>query len=113
MDDVTVLGIGASEVFERTIVDGPRGRAYARVSLWPEPLGWVLTDIVVPLAHQQQGHGSELLREVTTWADRNARELTLSPAPEGGWMDYAEIIAWYERHGFSWDDDQILRRTPR
>ena len=104
---------GLSEkTFNLTAEDGTIPYAYARICKWPEPLGWVLTDVVVNHRHQGKGYGSHLMRLATEWADRHQVELTVLPAPVGGWMDYDEIVAWYERWGFTWNNE-LLKRTFR
>lgn len=86
-----------------------RGRAYARLSHWPDPLGWALTDIFVPWNDQGKGIGRDLMREVLEWADSQNVDVCLSIAPSGGKMDHEALEAWYRRVGFEWDS-HILRR---
>lgn len=92
--------------------DGPR-RAYARICLWPDPLGWVLTDISVPFDEQARGYGSNLLQQVADFADAQSIDITLEPQPAGGWMDVEDLIAWYGRWGFRYDEEGLLRRKPK
>lgn len=85
--------------------------AYVRIAEWMEPLGWTLTDIVVPPKHQGQGHGRRLMKLALDWADHNGITLCITVAPTGP-LDYDALDAWYRRLGFQPDRHDILRRKP-
>lgn len=90
-------------------VEVGKTRAYARLAYWFEPLNWTLTDIHVPMTYQGQGVGSKLLRMVTSYADEEGIDIRLNVQPGGGWMNYEELVQWYNRHGFVWEDSIMTR----
>lgn len=95
------------------IFDHPLCRtAYVRMAHWPDPLGWTLTDVAVPIKHQGKGFGRELMQRALAWADENDVTLCITIAPTGI-LDYEALEAWYQRLGFVYDELGILRRSPR
>jgi len=61
-----------------------------------------------------RGHGTALLAEVHTWADRYRRHLYAAVLPldeEHGGLDATSLHAWYQRHGWIrlGDSDLIVR----
>lgn len=91
-------------------IEGNR-RSYVRLSRWPDPLGWTLTDIVVDIRHQGKGYGRALMKEALDHADRAGLEVALVVAPVGG-LPYEAVDAWYRRLGFTEDDIGMMRRQP-
>ena len=89
-------------------VEAGKGRAYARLAYWFEPLHWTLTDIFVPYGQQGNGIGSQLLRMVVNHADEEGLDICLSVQPEGG-LSYEKLVEWYARYGFIWEDG-IMKR---
>lgn len=61
--------------------------------------GMVLTRINVPIRYRGKGIGSRLLCRVLDDADREKVTLYLELLPSGG-LSYADLKAWYQRHGF-------------
>ena len=74
-------------------------------------LGLMMTRINVPRQHRGQGHGSALLKRVCEEADKDQVTLFLEVLPSGP-LDYDQLVAWYERHGFKYHRG-IYRRRPQ
>jgi GNAT superfamily N-acetyltransferase len=62
-------------------------------------LGFIITRINVPRAFRGQGEGRELLKQITSDADKEGRRLFLEISPSDG-LSFHELEAWYMRAGF-------------
>ncbi|AEW94080.1 hypothetical protein SCATT_17090 [Streptantibioticus cattleyicolor NRRL 8057 = DSM 46488] len=75
-----------------------------------------MTEVVTLPRFRGRGWASELLREVCSEADREGVELVLKVETSPGGLTEAELLAWYQRHGFtpvSADPEGLtLRRRP-
>lgn len=75
------------------------------------PSGYI-SNMVTHYDHRGEGHGTDLLQEITNNADAAGQELLLNAR--------ADLHPWYGRHGFTVDPEGFalgglpqLRRPPR
>lgn len=61
--------------------------------------GLLLTRINVPKASRGQGHARALLERILDDADRERVTIFLEISPSDG-LNFAQLEAWYLRHGF-------------
>lgn len=87
------------------------GEVRAIADLVPYLDGMLLTRINVPEKSRQKGYGSRLLRNILNEADRTQTKLYLAPS-SSGWMTNPQLSRWYNRHGFVWAGE-IMLRNPR
>lgn len=73
--------------------------------------GRIITRINTPAKHRGQGIAGRLLRQIIVDADALGIDLWLEIAPSDG-LDYDQLRAWYERHGFR-DVGGIFKRKHR
>lgn len=74
--------------------------------------GWTITRINVPEGYRGHGYGSQLLRIVLQDADEKGLPLYLEPQGSGP-LGYDELVAWYERYGFTkWRYGYLRRPKP-
>ena len=76
-----------------------------------DPNLYLVTRINVPTASRAKGFGSKLLREIIEDADREGTTLEIHPVPSGG-MTRKELISWYRRHGFQWEQSRASPGDP-
>ena len=74
--------------------------------------GQIITRINVPASHRGQGIARRLLRRATDLADVLGTTLWLEVSPSDG-LGFAELEAWYHRHGFVRSGTGLLRRKPQ
>ena len=65
-----------------------------------------------------KGHGSKALRKLCELADKHKISISGQCAPcslDGAGLDWNQLTAWYERHGFKFDSSGIdmCRKPPR
>ncbi len=72
---------------------------------------WTITRINVPKLHRGQGWGHTMLLRVLRDADEDQVALQLEINPSDG-LDFKELRAWYERHGFREMQSGYFRRAP-
>jgi GNAT superfamily N-acetyltransferase len=72
--------------------------------------GWIITRINVPPAHRGKGLARALLAECLRTADDTKTTLWLEIAESDG-LSFAQLEAWYLRHGFK-NLGGIYRRRP-
>ena len=63
----------------------------------------LISRINVPVRSRGRGLASKMLKEILRDADAMGITLILEPVPSGG-LDYEQLVAWYQRHGFMWVD---------
>lgn len=95
----------------KTCYANERSRAIADLILVEEKV-YLLTRINVPKSHRGLGYARLLLKMITTDADADGVTLLLEVAPSDG-LDYAQLSAWYERHGFMPVGGILMRREPQ
>lgn len=79
-------------------IDGDEG-SYAELLVAPELIGgYILHTIYVPPAARGKGHGADLLQRVLTSVPEDL-PITLAAVPDKDCP--IDVIAWYERHGFT------------
>jgi hypothetical protein len=59
----------------------------------------------------EKGRASEVLKTLTSWADKNNERLVLMPSASGD-LKQPNLIAWYERNGFVQRADGAMERNP-
>lgn len=59
----------------------------------------------------QKGRASDTLKALIKWADENNERLVLTPAASGD-LKQVELVAWYERNGFTRAADGAMERNP-
>lgn len=72
---------------------------------------WTITRINIPYVHRGNGYGSALLKRILADADKEQAVLQLEVFPTGA-LNYAELVAWYERNGFVMQATGYMRRPP-
>jgi ribosomal protein S18 acetylase RimI-like enzyme len=90
---------------------GHRATATAHLRAGMEGTWW-LTNLHVPVGYRGEGYGRALLERVCEDADYYDVALRLDARPSGG-LDYAALVAWYERCGFVQDNDGYYTREPQ
>jgi ribosomal protein S18 acetylase RimI-like enzyme len=73
--------------------------------------GAVITRINVPVLFRCRGLGRLLLGRILLDADAEHVTLFLEICPSDG-LDYNQLAAWYERHGFVEQPSGLFRRLP-
>jgi len=74
--------------------------------------GYMIHRINVPQKHSRRGHGSKLLHQVVTDADKEGAKLYLGILASGE-MEYDDLERWYEKNGFvSVSDEGMYIREP-
>lgn len=58
-----------------------------------------LSRIVIPEDGRQSGRGTEVMQEITKWADESGKKLALTPSADFG-GNKARLIGFYKRFGF-------------
>lgn len=74
--------------------------------------GVEINRINVPVKYRRQGVGNRLLQKVTSDADAKSYVLFLTINPYGE-MSYAQLEAWYMRHGFVRGAHKVYHRLPK
>jgi len=72
---------------------------------------WTITRINIPHMYRGNGYGSALLRRILKDADLECVTLQLEVFPTGP-LNYAELLAWYERYGFVLQPSGYMLRRP-
>jgi len=63
--------------------------------------GLLMTRLLVPRGLRRQGYGNKLLKRVCIAADASETIIYVQPSPyPDSPLQFAELVAWYERHGF-------------
>ena len=62
----------------------------------------------LPPAMRRQGYGTQFMEELTTIADRNNLQITLTPTPMFG-TPMEGLLSFYETHGFRLQGTQMVR----
>jgi len=66
-------------------------------------------DVWVDPRHRGNGLASEMLQELTEWADRNGQRATLTIDPRGDGLTADQLREWYGRYGFAARNSTSLR----
>ena len=77
----------------------------------PNRVGAVMLTGLDRQAGGQAGRASEVVKELTDWADKNNEKLVLTPAASGE-LKQPDLIKWYERNGFTQMPDGAMEREP-
>lgn len=73
----------------------------------------MISRINVPMPARGLGVGTKLLRQILDDADAERVTLVLGPSPSDG-LDFDQLVAWYQRHGFSWTrSGAMMERLPQ
>ena len=74
------------------------------IEIW---LGWrrslrviELSGFIVPKSMRNQGVGSQVMEEVTSFADQNSLKIVLYPSSDLGGSSKSRLIKFYKRFGF-------------
>ena len=59
--------------------------------------------VVAVKRHMKGPSASDVLRPVCAWADGMNEPLRLHPLAVQGGLDQQQLVAWYQRHGFTRD----------
>jgi GNAT superfamily N-acetyltransferase len=73
---------------------------------------WTVTRINIPKEERGNGYGTALLKRILADADEEGVSLSLEPSPSGG-LNYAQLVAWYRRHGFRMTVHGYMIRRPQ
>lgn len=83
-----------------------------------DPAYYLVTRINVPRESRNRGLGTKILTEILSDADMEGVTLEIHPMSSGG-LSRAQLITWYKRHGFRWEQDyyshdpvKVLVRKP-
>lgn len=63
--------------------------------------GFLITRVNVPFLYRRKGHGTSLLLECLTDADKTGTSLMLIPLSSDERLSYDALAAWYRKHGFT------------
>ena len=78
---------------------------------------WRISRINVPEKYRTLGHGAKILDMILIDADKEGVTLTLEPVATGRpgvGLSQAQLVKWYERHGFKWHESKrFMYRWPR
>lgn len=78
----------------------------------PERVGAVLLQNIDRVAGGKPGRATDVLRQITDWADSNNKPLVLMPSGDiAGSRN--ELIKWYGRNGFVVEPDGAMVRQPK
>lgn len=72
----------------------------------------MLTRINVPIPYRGRGIARSLLKEILADADRDGVTIHLCVSASGG-LTEPQLIAWYERHGFTKRNCLVYERLPK
>ena len=81
---------------------GQGGGANLVTSVDLAPHSVAITRIFVPYDLRGQGIGSQMLNMVIADADSSDITLCLEVQPDDSDLNYDQLVAWYQRHGFKW-----------
>lgn len=90
---------------------GSLAAAIADTVMWPKEGSkyCIITRINVMIKYRGEGYGTEILNQIIADADAEKVTLLLEPSASGG-LSQAELVNWYERHGFKYGQWSMGRR---
>lgn len=65
--------------------------------------------IYIPVSIRRHGYGSEIMNEITSYADRLNLPIVLEPRTEYN-MDYSILVQFYQAHGFTIEGVMMVRQ---